>query len=204
MGEELHESEQAIKFGLKIIAHMNLVASKLAKQHSMRFVLEQTPAESTAYRFAKLDMKVFPEAQGVVKGCLSEDEIYYTNSTLFNVAANVDAIERVKKEGLFHPLIEAGALTHVWLGETRPNPETMGAFVKKIFKQTQNDQVAFSPELTSCVKCGKTSRGLNDHCPYCLSDQVEQITRITGYFTKVSSWNKGKVGELKERRKNIM
>lgn len=203
-GEELHESEEAIKFGLKVIAHMNIVAARLAKKHNMRFVLEQTPAESTAYRFAKLDMKVYPEAQSVVKGCLTEDEIYYTNSTLFNVSSNVDPIDRVKKEGLFHPLIEAGSLTHIWLGETRPSPESMGAFVKKIFRQTQNDQVAFSPELTSCVKCGKTSRGLNDLCPYCKSDMVEQITRITGYFTKVSSWNKGKVGELKERRKNLL
>jgi ribonucleoside-triphosphate reductase len=203
-GRQLHESDDAIKFGLKIIAHMNLVCSKLARMRGMRFVLEQTPAESTAYRFAKLDMKVFPEAQRVVKGCLAEDEIYYTNSTLFNVAASVDAIDRVKKEGLFHPLIEAGSLTHVWLGETRPSPESMGQFVKKTFKQTQNDQVAFSPELTSCVKCGRTSRGLNDYCPYCRSDKVEQITRITGYFTKVSSWNKGKIGELKERLKNTM
>jgi ribonucleoside-triphosphate reductase len=31
---------------------------------------------------------------------------------------------------------------------------------------------------------------------------VEQITRITGYFTKVSSWNKGKIGELKDRYRN--
>ena len=29
--------------------------------------------------------------------------------------------------------------------------------------------------------------------------EVEQITRITGYFTKVSQWNKGKRGELKDR-----
>lgn len=29
--------------------------------------------------------------------------------------------------------------------------------------------------------------------------EVEQITRITGYFTKVSQWNKGKLGELKDR-----
>jgi len=28
---------------------------------------------------------------------------------------------------------------------------------------------------------------------------VEHITRITGYFTKVSQWNKGKLGELKDR-----
>jgi ribonucleoside-triphosphate reductase len=31
---------------------------------------------------------------------------------------------------------------------------------------------------------------------------VDGITRITGYFTKTSSWNKGKLGELKNRYRN--
>lgn len=202
-GEELHESEDAVKFGLRIIAHMNLVARRLGKKLNMRFVLEQTPAESTAHRFAKLDMRHFPEAQRVVKGNLSQDEIYYTNSTLFNVGSEMDPIERVKREGLFHPLIEAGSLTHVWLGESRPAAESLANFVAKTFQMTQNDQIAFSPEVTTCVNCGRTARGLHDLCLYCSSDKVEQITRITGYFTKLSSWNKGKRGELKDRHRNV-
>jgi len=33
---------------------------------------------------------------------------------------------------------------------------------------------------------------------------VEQITRVTGYFSKVNSWNKGKKAELKDRyRSNL-
>ncbi len=203
-GEELHQSDDAIKFGLKVIAHMNIVAARLGGKYNMRFVLEQTPAESTAYRFAKLDMKHYKEAHRVVKGNPSVDEIYYTNSTLFNVSAPIDPIERVKREGLFHPLIEAGSLTHVWLGESRPSAESLANFVVKTFRMTQNDQVAFSPELTACVTCGRTSRGLHDLCSYCDSPDVEQITRITGYFTKVSSWNKGKRGELKDRFRNTI
>jgi ribonucleoside-triphosphate reductase (formate) len=203
IGQELHEGPEAIKFGLKVIAHMNLVAAKFGRKHNMRFVLEQTPAESTAYRFAKLDMRHFPEARHVIKGNPAAGEIYYTNSTLFNVGAPVDPIERVKKEGLFHPLIEAGSLTHVWLGESRPSPESIANFVVKTFRHTQNDQIAFSPELTTCVSCGRTSRGLHTSCQYCRSEEVEQITRITGYFTKLSSWNKGKIGELKDRYRNL-
>jgi hypothetical protein len=30
---------------------------------------------------------------------------------------------------------------------------------------------------------------------------VEQITRITGYFSKVAGWNKGKRGELADRHR---
>ena len=40
-------------------------------------------------------------------------------------------------------------------------------------------------------------------CPHCGSDKVEVMTRVTGFFSKVNSWNKGKIGELKNRRDAI-
>ena len=202
-GEEMHASVDAMKFGLKIIAHMKLLTDQYSRKHDMRFVLEQTPAESTAYRFAKLDLKYFPkESSTVVKGEQTAGEVYYTNSTLFDVGAPMNPVERVKFEGRFHPLIEAGALTHVWLGESKPPAESLANFVIKTFKQTKNDQIAFSPEFTSCRVCGRLSRGLHDACAHCGSLDVDGITRITGYFTKISSWNKGKLGELKDRYRN--
>ena len=202
-GEELHQSKNALKFGLKIIAHMNLLTKKFAKKHGMRFVLEQTPAESTAYRFAKLDLRYHsPKSGHVVRGDISKVQVYYTNSTYIPVSCRVNPIERVRKEGLFHPLVEAGALTHIWLGEAKPSKESLANFVKKTFRGTLNDQIAFSPEFTTCISCGKTARGLTEECSYCGSRETEGITRITGYFTKTSSWNKGKIGELHDRFRN--
>jgi ribonucleoside-triphosphate reductase len=202
-GEELHQSNKALKFGLKVISHMDLVSKKLSKQYDMRFVLEQTPAESTAYRFARLDLRYYsPRSGHFVKGDISRGEVYYTNSTYFAVSSPMNPIERVIQEGLFHPRIEAGALTHIWLGEARPSKESLSNFVIKTFRESLNDQIAFSPEFTNCIACARTCRGLQDRCTYCGSEEVEGITRITGYFTKVSSWNKGKKGELKDRYKN--
>ncbi|MCX5876263.1 MAG: anaerobic ribonucleoside-triphosphate reductase [Deltaproteobacteria bacterium] len=204
MGQELHDSDASIKFGLKVIAHMNIVCNKLAESMGMKFVLEQTPAESTAFRFAKLDLAHFTtDAEKVVQGNREKGEVYYSNSTLFNVGANMSPIARVEKEGLFHPLIEAGSITHIWLGEAQPDKEALASFVINVFKYTQNDQIAFSPEFTACLACGKTSRGLSETCPYCESKDVDGITRITGYFTKISSWNKGKLGELHDRYRNV-
>ncbi len=200
LGQELHESDFAVKFGLKVIAHMKLLCDKLSKIHNMHFVLEQTPAESTAYRFARLDLKHYSEKAGrIVKGDISRGEIYYTNSTYLNVSHPMNPIDRIRIEGLFHPLIEAGSLTHIWLGEKRPDTKTMAGFVKKIFHLTENDQVAFSPEFTTCLDCRKTMRGLLESCSYCGSERIEGMTRITGYFTRISSWNKGKLGELRDR-----
>lgn len=203
LGQELHESEEAIRFGLKTIAFMKILCDEFSRQHGMHFVLEQTPAESTAYRFAKLDMENFPQEAGqVVKGNPEIGEIYYTNSTLFNVRAEVNPIQRVQLEGRFHPLIEAGAITHIWLGEARPSAKSIANFVVKTFRQTKNDQIAFSPEFSNCRVCGRTHRGLLTVCPSCGAEDLEGITRITGYFTKLSSWNKGKIGELKDRFRN--
>jgi ribonucleoside-triphosphate reductase len=175
----------------------------MSRKYNLRFVLEQTPAESTAYRFAKLDLRDFSPMSGyAVKGDISRGEVYYTNSTYLNVGSVLNPIDRVRKEGLFHPLIEAGSLTHIWLGESRPSQESLANFVIKVFRQSQNDQIAFSPEFTTCTACEKTSRGLSSRCAYCGSSEVEGITRITGYFTKTSSWNKGKLGELRDRHRS--
>ncbi|MFH0813401.1 MAG: anaerobic ribonucleoside-triphosphate reductase [Pseudomonadota bacterium] len=202
-GAEIHASKDTLKFALKVIAHMHLIAKKLSQKHQMKFVLEQTPAESTAYRFAKLDLEHFySEAHQVVKGKIDRNEVYYTNSTYLPVSLPINPIERVRKEGLFHPLIEAGALTHIWLGEKRPEKASLANFVLKTFRRTTNDQIAFSPEFTNCNDCGRTERGLRETCRYCGSQRVEGITRITGYFTKISSWNKGKIGELRDRYRN--
>lgn len=199
-GHQMHENEESFRFAARVIAQLNLLCKELSKKYDMHFVLEQTPAESTAYRFARLDLEHYPDqASKVVKGSQNNGYLYYTNSTYLNISEAMDPIERVKKEGLFHNLIEAGALTHVWLGETRPPASSIANFVVKAFKHTQNAQIAFSPEFTFCNDCRRLSRGLNDKCPTCSSGNLEGITRITGYFSKISGWNKGKIAELHDR-----
>lgn len=200
LGKELHESPEALKFGLKVISFMKLKCQELSEKYDLHFVLEQTPAESTAYRFARLDLEHFPRQAGqVLKGKPGTNEIYYTNSTYFNVSHPMNPIDRVRQEGLFHPLIDAGALTHLWLGESRPDAGSVASFVIKTFKNTQNSQIAFSPEFTACSECGRTARGLFDKCSYCGSENIEGITRITGYFSRIPGWNKGKIAELRDR-----
>jgi len=201
-GQEMHESKDSLKFGLKVIAYMRKRGEEIGKEYGVKMPLEQTPAESTAYRFAKLDVKHYPlQAATVMKGIKGTGEIYYTNSTYLNASASINPIDKVKNEGLFHPMIDAGALSHVWLGESKPDPDSIANFVRKVFKNTLNSQIAFSPEFTSCLNCSKTVRGLYDTCPYCSSVNIEGITRVTGFFSKIDNWNKGKLGELKERHR---
>ncbi|MCK4802837.1 hypothetical protein KAS33_04115, partial [bacterium] len=52
-----------------------------------------------------------------------------------------------------------------------------------------------------CNKCDRLTRGLKEKCPHCGSTQVYGITRIVGYFSRISNWNKSKLGELSDRHK---
>jgi len=118
LGQELHESDKALKFGLRVVSFMNLYAQKQSRKFKLRICLEQAPAEGISYRLARLDLRWFPKkAKKTVKGNLKTGAVYYTNSTQMSVETEIDPTERVYKEGLFHPLIDAGAMTHLWIGE---------------------------------------------------------------------------------------
>jgi ribonucleoside-triphosphate reductase len=166
-------------------------------------VLGQSLAETTAYRFARLDLKYFSPAAGrYVKGDIAEGAIYYTNSTHLNVSADVTPLQKVIQEGLFHKYLAGEVITHLQLGGTNPGKEKLSRFIREAFYNSGNRQIDFNPEFTFCLSCEKTAKGLNENCIYCGSTEVEGIARLTKYFSKISSWNKGKLAELKYRRVN--
>ncbi|MDO9556934.1 MAG: anaerobic ribonucleoside-triphosphate reductase [Coriobacteriia bacterium] len=199
-GRQLHEGEDALRFGLRVISAMNLKCRELSERHGIHLILEESPAESAGYRLAKLDMKYWPQmASQVVKGDVTSGNYYYTNSVHLATDAPVDYITRVQDQSRFHPLIEAGAIVHVWLGESEPDFKAIESFVIKTFRNTQCSQLAFSPEFTVCESCRRTSRGLKAQCPLCGSMDVYGVTRIVGYFSKVQTWNRSKIGELYDR-----
>jgi ribonucleoside-triphosphate reductase len=202
-GKELHQTPAALEFGLKIVDYIKREAERLSKELKIKFVLGQSLAETTAYRFARLDLKYFsPVAGRYVKGDITEGAIYYTNSTNLNVSADVTPLQKVIQEGLFHKYLEGEVFTHLQLGGSNPGKEKLSKFIRNVFYDSINRQIDFNPEFTFCLSCEKTAKGLNKNCIYCGSTEVEGIARLTKYFSKVSSWNKGKLAELKYRKVN--
>jgi ribonucleoside-triphosphate reductase len=207
-GGEFHETEEALDKGLEIVAHMYVHAKKLAEKHNMKLTLEESPAESAARRLAKADLLNYQkEAAITVKGSQETpdgDAVYYTNSVHLAADAPVCLVERIEKQGMFHALIESGAITHAFVGEERPSPEAIASLMREVFFRTQSAQVTISPEFTYCDNCGHQARGLLEECPRCQSKKVVGETRVVGYFSKIQNWNKSKrFGELKARQRGI-
>ena len=201
LGCQLHEAPEARQFGLKVVEYLQGETRRWSDKTGIKFVLEQSPAETTAYRFARLDLKYFSPAAGrYVKGNIAEGAIYYTNSTHLNAAADVAPMQRVIQEGLFHKYLEGEVITHLQLGGFNPDKEELCRFVKDAFYNSANHSIDFAPEFTSCLTCGRTTRGLNELCVHCGSAEVEGLARLTKYYSKISGWNKGKLAELKNRK----
>ncbi len=205
LGKQLHEAPEALDFGLNVVKYLQNEIKHWSIDAAMKFVLEQSPAETTTYRFARLDLKYHSPAAGrYVKGNISEGAIYYTNSTHLNVAAEIAPLQRVIQEGFFHKYLEGEIITHLQLGSSNPDKEELCQFVKDAFYKSANRQIDFTPEFTSCAACGKTAPGLNEKCIYCGSTEIEGIARLTKYYSKTSGWNKGKLAELKNRKVNVI
>lgn len=202
IGQNLHESKDAARLGLKIVAHMFLKIKKLAKKYNLKFTLEESPAESAARRLAKTDLVYYrDEAEDIVKGD-NEDVVYYTNSIHLTADAPVTLVDRIREQAKYHSMIESGAITHAFVGEERPSPESVAQLMRDVFFRTQSAQVTISPEFTYCNACSHTMRGLQEECGSCGSEDVVGETRVVGYFSKIQNWNKSKrYGELVARQR---
>ena len=200
LGEELHESKEAWLFGLKVVKYLRDLTEEKTKETGQRYGLVQTPAESTASRFASLDLAEFGD-KSFVKGDRKSGSVYYTNSSHVYVGANVPLWQRIKIESSFHPLVKGGAITHVWLGEAEPDPRAIYSMIQRISTRSLCSYFAFTRDFTVCRNCRSLSSGIHQRCPRCKSENVEGYSRITGYLVPINAWNSGKLQELRERRR---
>jgi len=203
-GKQMHDDPESYLMGLKIISHMYSMKQEFTRKYGMKFVIEETPGESTNRRFAMIDLARFPEqTKSVVKGSVEASQPYYTNSSHLAADAPISGLDRVVLQSRMNPMIEAGAITHIFTGEKQNKANAVFDVIKAGFYETQSSQIVFSGEHTICSKCGTHERGLKDKCSNCGNDDPEEIiqkTRVVGYFSDPRFWNKSKKGELKARQ----
>ncbi|MEK7721285.1 MAG: anaerobic ribonucleoside-triphosphate reductase, partial [Elusimicrobiota bacterium] len=197
-GKELHESKDAYETGLQVIDHMHQTINALRVKYGLKITMEETPAESATQKLAKGDMARFPEAKKVIKGDL-KNAPYYTNSVHLNPGADVSIIDRIELQSKFHDMIESGSIIHVYCGESRIPPESIGTLIEKTYRNTRASQVTVSPEFTHCNNCRTNYFGFKDKCGRCGSVDLTRRTKIVGYFSNLNGWNASQLEISKAR-----
>jgi len=200
-GYELHEDNTSYELGKRILNYMVAKCNTLTERDKKYYSLWEQPSESTSNRLAKLDLKHFPkkaipQSQG--------NSAYYTNSDHFRYDANIALSERIKKQGEFHPIVNGGVITHIWLGEQKPDVEGLWELTKKICLNTNTAYFAYTSDFIYCTSCRKMIRGNQFHCPQCYSKDVKVYSRVTGYYSEVNRYNPGKRAEWEARKRESL
>ncbi|MDP7141380.1 MAG: ribonucleoside triphosphate reductase, partial [Candidatus Woesearchaeota archaeon] len=154
--------------------------------------LEATPAESTAYRLAKIDKKFHPDI--ITAG---EDVPYLTNSTHLPVGLTDNAIEAIEHQNEIQTLYTGGTIFHTFLGEKMCSGESCKRLVKKIAHNTKLPYFSITPTFSVCKTHGYI-KGKEFNCPDC-GEETEVFSRIVGYYRPINNWNIGKKEEFKDR-----
>ncbi|MBD3308217.1 anaerobic ribonucleoside-triphosphate reductase [candidate division KSB3 bacterium] len=149
-GKQFHESDEAVEFGLEIIAHMESVCERLSQRHHISFVLGGFPNQVVSSRLARLDLRYYsPESGYVVKGDLGNGQVYYTDSILINQHEDHPLLKRMKIEGKFSAYMPGGSMSPISVEGTFSHKKQVVDFITATFRETQNMQVYFRPTSSS-------------------------------------------------------
>ena len=189
-----HEKTQ--KFSIDVLNHMRERLSDYQEQYGDLFNLEATPAESTAFRLAKHDVKLYPGIITAAKSC--DDTPYYTNSSHLPVGYTDDIFTALDVQDELQTLYTSGTVFHAFLGEKLPDWKAAASLVRKIAENYRLPYYTMSPTYSVCRTHGYIA-GEVYKCPEC-GQTTEVYSRITGYYRPVQNWNDGKAQEFKDRK----
>ena len=188
--------EKTQKFAKDVLNHMRERLSDYQEMYGDLYNLEATPAESTAFRLAKHDLKHYPDI--ITAGRGEGETPYYTNSSHLPVGYTEDIFTALDMQDELHTLYTSGTVFHAFLGEKLPNWQSCATLVKTIATNYRLPYYSISPTYSVCKTHGYIA-GEAFNCPHC-GEEAEVYSRITGYYRPVKNWNDGKTQEYKDRK----
>ena len=186
------ENEESRKLGYHIVKHIRDYCDDAKQRLSLNFSCYGTPSEGLSGRFPMIDRKKY----GIIEGVTDKD--YYTNSCHVPVGYNISIKEKMEIEALFQPLCNGGHIAYVEL-DGYPTGKQIESIISKTFKQYKGlDYMAVNFHIKYCKKCGEYLEEYEDRCK-CGCEDLQGISRITGYLALDERFGKGKNAERKDR-----
>jgi len=160
------------------LTFLNERIKDLAKEFNLIINIEQIPGESMAIKLCEVDRLMFGEKLVPYKLYANQFIPLWEEATLW---------ERMDLDGKYNKLFTGGSICHFNLGEKLTSRQ-----IEKLINYSVKsgcEHFALNSVYSQCED-NHNSFGNYERCPVCDKQIVEKFTRIVGFMTPVSSWNK--------------
>jgi len=167
MGVGIADSEGK-EFALDVMDYMREKILIYQRETGEMFNLEATPAEGTAFRFAKMDKARWPEIVVANEREWEEKKMppFYTNSTHLPVNYTDDIFEALDHQDELQTKYTGGTVLHGFMGESLPDTGSVKLLVRKVAENYKLPYFSVTPTFSVCPKHGYLA-GEHRYCPKC-------------------------------------
>ncbi len=159
-GKHHGEDPEAQKLGIKIVKFIREKCDEYSKEYNLNFTCLATPAEGLSGRFVNIDRAIYGKIKGVT------DREYYTNSFHVPVYYNISIANKIKIEGPYHALTNAGHISYIELdGDVTTNIDAFEKIVR-LMKENNFGYGAINHPVDRDPICGYVGV-IKDVCPGC-------------------------------------
>ena len=150
------------KMAISVLDFMREILIDFQERSGNLYNLEATPAEGTTYRFAKEDIKRFPDI--IQAG--TKEENYYTNSSQIPVNFTDDPFEALILQDDLQCKYTGGTVLHLYMKEKISSAESTRKLLKSVISNFRLPYVTITPTFSICPKHGYIA-GEYTYCPRC-------------------------------------
>ena len=160
--------ERGQKMCMEILDYMNKKMEAYQEDGKALWNLEATPAEGTTTRFAREDIKRYPD---IIQAGFP-DAPYYTNSSQLPVDFSSDVFSTLDLQDELQKKYTGGTVLHIYNDEDVTSEECK-LLLKKVLTNYRLPYVSFTATFSSCPKHGRIS-GIHEYCPLCDKELMQK------------------------------
>ena len=191
-GHHHGENIESRELGLKIVTHIREFIDRVTEETRLNWSCYATPAEGLSGKFIKQDKKFF----GIIEGVTDKD--YYTNSFHIPVSYPISIKDKIDIEAPYHKLCNAGHISYIEVDD-RPSGEIIMDILNYAYKNTNISYLGINFHIRYCKNCGKYLNSSERSCPDCGSEDIQGVSRVTGYLSLDERFGPGKYAESADR-----
>lgn len=171
------KSAEGKEYALKMLDVINETNKELQGKFKAPHNCEQIPAENVAVKLAKKDR---------ILGYNSTYPLY--SNQFIPLIERTNMLDRIELQGTFDNKFSGGAICHLNMDQEIKDAKVMANLIETCAKRGVV-YFAINYVLQECEE-GHMSVGNVETCPICGKPIIGKYTRVVGFLTKVSNWNK--------------